>query len=293
MINRKHKDRLFSFLFGREENRKWTLELYNAINNSNYTNPEEIEITTMEDVLYMGMKNDLSFVLHGVMSIFEQNSTWNPNLPVRELMYAGKLYDKHIHKYGLNIYGKKQIELPVPKLVVFYNGTDEKEEDGFLELKDSFPERLREGIPDISVRVRMLNINKGRNQKLMEACRPLAEYAWLIEEIRQNTRGGMEIEDAVDKAIDAMPADYAIRDYLIGNKSEVRDLCITEYNEEETLQMFKEEGKIEGKAERDKEKIADMLQRGKTVEEISDFCNYPLSLVEEVQGSLQAAGQEN
>ena len=106
MINRKHKDRLFSFLFGREENRKWTLELYNAINNSNYTNQEEIEITTMEDVLYMGMKNDLSFVLHGVMSIFEQNSTWNPNLPVRELMYAGKLYDKHIHKYGLNIYGK-------------------------------------------------------------------------------------------------------------------------------------------------------------------------------------------
>ena len=62
----------------------------------------------MENVLYMGMKNDLSFVLHGVMSIFEQNSTLNPKLPVRELMYVGKLYDKHIHKYGLNIYGKNR-----------------------------------------------------------------------------------------------------------------------------------------------------------------------------------------
>ena len=130
MINRKHKDRLFSFIFGKEENRKWTLDLYNAINGSHYTEPEEIEITTMEDVLYMGMKNDIAFLLHWMMSIWEHQSSINPNMPVRELMYIGRLYDKFIHQNKLNIYGRELIQLPVPKLVCFYNGTDEEPDDG-------------------------------------------------------------------------------------------------------------------------------------------------------------------
>ena len=249
MINRKHKDRLFSFLFGREENKKWTLDLYNAVNGSHYTEPEEIEITTIEDVLYMAMKNDLSFILDWKMSIYEQNSSWNPNLPIRELMYAGKLYDKYIHKNKLNIYGSKLVTLPVPKLIVFYNGTEEKEDDAILELKDAFPEELREGVSDISVKVRMLNINKGRNRKLMEACKPLSEYAWFIEEIRENKRREMEIEEAVDRALDEMPEDFSIREFLMENRAEVKDMCLTEYNEEETMQMFKEEGRQEGRAE--------------------------------------------
>ena len=284
MINRKHKDRLFSFLFGREENKKWTLDLYNAVNGSHYTEPEEIEITTIEDVLYMAMKNDLSFILDWKMSIYEQNSSWNPNLPIRELMYAGKLYDKYIHKNKLNIYGKKLVTLPVPKLIVFYNGTEEKEDDAILELKDAFPEELREGVSDISVKVRMLNINKGRNRKLMEACKPLSEYAWFIEEIRENKRREMEIEEAVDRALDEMPEDFSIREFLMENRAEVKDMCLTEYNEEETMQMFKEEGK----EERDREKITNMLNRGKTAEAIADFCGYPISQVKKVQNSLFA-----
>ena len=249
MVNKKHKDRLFSYLFGREENKQWTLELYNAINDSHYTDSDHIKITTIEDVLYMGMKNDLSFILHQMLSIYEHQASWNPNLPVRELMYLGKLYDRYIHENKLNIYGSKLIQLPVPKLVVFYNGTDDKEEDMVLQLKDSFPENLRDGISDVSVKVRMLNINKGKNKKIMDACKPLAEYAWLIDEIRRNKDKGMDIETAVDLAIDAMPAEYSIRDFLIRNKAEVRNMCITEYNEEETMQMIREESREEGREE--------------------------------------------
>ncbi|MBR1741390.1 MAG: hypothetical protein IJ733_05880 [Lachnospiraceae bacterium] len=265
MINRKHKDRLFSFLFGREENKKWTLDLYNAVNGSHYTEPEEIEITTIEDVLYMAMKNDLSFILDWKMSIYEQNSSWNPNLPIRELMYAGKLYDKYIHKNKLNIYGKKLVTLPVPKLIVFYNGTEEKEDDAILELKDAFPEELREGVSDISVKVRMLNINKGRNRKLMEACKPLSEYAWFIEEIRENKRREMEIEEAVDRALDEMPEDFSIREFLMENRAEVKDMCLTEYNEEETMQMFKEEGEENGENKMGK-LVEKLLSLGRTAD---------------------------
>ena len=243
-VNRKHKDRLFSFLFGSEANREWTLSLYNAVNGTSFTDPEEIQFTTIEDAIYMGMKNDLSFILCYVMNIYEQQSTYSPNMPVRQLMYAGKLYDKYIQTNNLNIYGKKIVRLPAPKLIVFYNGAEEKE-DTVLKLSDAFREEAGTVESDIDVRVRMLNINYGKNRELMEGCGPLREYAWLVEKIREN-REKMDIEAAVDKAIDEMPEEFVIRKFLIGNRAEVKDMCVTEYNEAETLQMIREEGREEG-----------------------------------------------
>lgn len=259
MINTKYKDRLFCFIFGREENKKWALSLYNAVNGSSHTDPGIIQITTMDDILYMGMKNDVSFIIANIMSIYEQQSTYNPNMPVRELMYAARLYDKYIHEHKLNIYGKTLIPLPIPKLVVFYNGTEEQE-DGILELKDAFEagKHLPDGhpaegdresdTPDIAVRVRMFNVNYGKNRELLRACRPLEEYAWLIQCIRKYS-GSMEIEKSVDRAIDEMPEGFEIRPYLVRNKAEVKQMCITEYNEAETMRMFEEQGRREGRNE--------------------------------------------
>lgn len=260
MINTKHKDRLFCFLFGREENKKWTLSLYNAVNRSSHTDPDSIRITTMEDVLYMGMKNDASFIITDIMSIYEQQATYNPNMPVRQLMYAAKLYDKYIHENKLNIYGDTLVALPIPKLVVFYNGKDNYG-DRILELKDAFQagrekqdpetdagaeESSKEGMePDIAVRVRMFNINYGQNKELLSACKPLEEYAWLIQQIREYSRH-MNIEEAVDKTIDELPKNFEIRPFLVGHRAEVKSMCITEYNEAETMQMFKEQYLEEG-----------------------------------------------
>ncbi|EOS35779.1 hypothetical protein EBB54_23230 [Schaedlerella arabinosiphila] len=269
MINTKHKDRLFCFLFGREENKRWTLSLYNAVNHSFHTDPDSIQITTMEDILYMGMKNDVSFIITDIMSIYEQQATYNPNMPVRELMYAAKLYDKYIHENKLNIYGDTLVALPIPKLVVFYNGQDNYM-DRILELKDAFragkekqnpgdteaeesrkpdPDgRSKEMEPDIAVRVRMLNINYGQNKELMDACKPLGEYAWLIQRIREYSKH-KDIEEAVDQAIDELPEDFEIRPFLVGHRAEVKSMCITEYNEEETMLLFKEQGREEGREE--------------------------------------------
>ena len=136
MINKEHKDRLFCFLFGSESNKEWTLSLYNAVNGTDHRDADDILFTTMDDAIYMGMKNDVSFNLFHVMNIYEQQSTYNPNMGVRQLMYAGKLYDKYIHRNKLNIYGKRIVKLPIPKLVVFYNGTEGKE-DRILKLSDA------------------------------------------------------------------------------------------------------------------------------------------------------------
>ncbi len=244
VINKEHKDRLFSFLFGSGERKEWTMSLYNAVNGTSHTDAEEIQFTTIQNAIYMGMKNDLSFTLFYVMNIYEQQSTFNPNMPVRQLMYAGKLYDKYIHMNSLNIYGKRAVRLPIPRLVVFYNGT-ESNEDTILKLSDAFSPDQDIAESDIEVRVRMININYGQNPALMKACRPLKEYAWFIEQIREN-KINMDIEAAVDKAIDDMPEDYVIKPLLLENRVEVKDMCLTEYNEAETMKLFKEEGREEG-----------------------------------------------
>ncbi|WP_286083127.1 hypothetical protein [Parablautia intestinalis] len=150
--NREYKSRLFGFLFGREENKRWTLSLYNAIHGTSYDDISAVTINTIEDVVYMGMKNDLSILVSEIVSLYrslelyEQQSSYNPNMPVREFMYAGKLYDKFIHSARLNRYGKKLLPLPLPKLVVFYNGTDEKEDECTLSLSDAFKEEIRQNV---------------------------------------------------------------------------------------------------------------------------------------------------
>lgn len=150
--NREYKSRLFSFLFGREENKHWTLSLYNAIHGTGHTDLSGITINTIEDVVYMGMKNDLSILVSETLSfyssleIYEQQSSYNPNIPVREFMYAGKLYDKYIHSAKLNRYGKALLPLPLPKLIVFYNGEDEKEDEIILRLSDAFKKEIRQNL---------------------------------------------------------------------------------------------------------------------------------------------------
>ena len=190
-VNDEYKDRLFSFIFGREENRKWTLELYNAINGSHYENPDDIKITTIEEVLYLGMHNDVSFMISDEMSLYEQQSTYNPNMPVRQLQYCGYLYEKYIKENKLNKFGSRLIQLPVPRLVVFYNGTTDEPDEKILKLN-------------------------------------------------------MEIEQAVDLAVSQMPKDYILKPFLEIHKAEVKGMMLTEYDEAETMNMFKEEGRQEG-----------------------------------------------
>ena len=237
---KEYRDRLFSFMFGNEEHRDWTLSLYNAVNGSNYTDPDQINITTIRQVLYLGMHNDVSFMIAGEMNMYEQQSTYNPNMPLRMLQYAGSLYEKDITLRGKNKYSKSLVALPVPKLVVFYNGTAETPDETVLRLKDAFPADKREDA-DIDVRVRLVNINRGRSPRLMEACRPLDEYAWIVARVRASeARDGLET--AIDRAIDDMPGDFVTKPFMEAHRAEVKTMLLTEYNEERQMELFKEEG---------------------------------------------------
>ena len=240
--NKEYSDRLFHFLFGREDHKDWTLSLYNAVRGSAYTDKDDIQINTIDEILYLGMHNDISFLIAGEMNLYEQQSSFNPNMPLRMLQYIAKLYAGYNKKNHQNVYGSRLLELPVPKLVVFYNGKSGKPDEMILYLRESFPAGAD---PDIDVRVRMININRGHSKSLLESCQPLREYSWLIDRIRVNNEE-MPLVDAIDKAMDEMPEDFVIRDLLVANKAEVRKMLETEYNEEEILKIVAEDARREG-----------------------------------------------
>lgn len=194
------------------------------------------------------MHNDVSFLISDEMNLYEQQSTYNPNMPLRMLQYTGNLYEKYIKQRNLNKYGDQIISLPVPKLVVFYNGTRSQPDEITLKLSDSFPKGADS---DIEVTVRMLNVNYGKNQILLENCKVLGEYAWLVAEIRKikGENRDEDIGNAIDQAITAMPEDFVIRSFLIEHRAEVKGMLLTEYNEAETMELFKEDGRKEGRKE--------------------------------------------
>lgn len=254
-VQREYCDRLLNYIFGREENKAWTLSLFNAVNGSHYDDPSLIEFNTLKDVLYMGMRNDTSFLISDMMSVYEHQSTYNPNMPLRMLGYVDDLYSGYVTSHHYNKYGSSLIKLPIPKLVVFYNGGKDTEDETELMLGDSFDETRRKEA-DVEVRVRMLNINLGHNEELMHACKPLAEYAWFINEIRTVKKTNLEtnMTDAVNAALEAMPADFGIHQFLMTNRAEVIGMLDREYNEDNIRELFMEDGRREERANTERER---------------------------------------
>jgi hypothetical protein len=234
-INREHKDRLFNFIFKEKEN---LLQLYNALNGTTYNNPEELEIVTLEDVIYMRMKNDISFVLDYEMNLFEHQSTSNSNMPLRGLLYFARQYEKYVAENEYNIFGSKLIPIPTPQYVVFYNGNSWKEERKILKLSDSFASNRIGGC--IELEVIQLNINYGHNKEIMEKCKPLWEYSVFIGKIKTYNKS-MTIENAVDKAAKKCIEQGILKEILMKHQAEVKDMILTEYDEEKTMRLFRKE----------------------------------------------------
>lgn len=243
--NRRYKDTVFRMLF---QDKRRLLGLYNAVGGRNYTDPDKLEIITLENAVYMGMKNDLAFLVGLNLYLFEHQSTVNRNMPLRFLQYVSAEYEKLIE--GKNLYRDRLIQIPSPHFIVFYNGKARCPERRELKLSDAF--LTAEVEPKLELLVRVLNINSGYNEALKEQCRTLKEYMQYVEKVRYYAER-MTIEDAVDKAVEECIGQNILREFLLQNKAEVRKMSIYEYDEEEVRQLLKEDayedGKIEGRAE--------------------------------------------
>ena len=237
-VQRNYKDSIFRMLFKDKEN---LLSLYNALNKTDYTDVEGLEITTLENAVYMNYKNDVSFVFDFELMLYEHQSTVNPNMPLRDLLYVTSILQKRISTE--NLYGSKQIIIPSPRFVVFYNGVDSQPERQTLKLSDAYEKKQEE--LELELTVTVYNINHGYNDEIMDACRTLKEYAMYVEQVRTYAKQ-MPLAEAVEKAVDYCIKTGILSEFLKKNRAEVIMLSIFEYDEEAHHKLLYEEGMEDG-----------------------------------------------
>ena len=222
--NRNYKDTVFRMLFS---DRKNLLSLYNAVNQSNYNNPDDLEIVTLENAIYMGMKNDLAFIMDTNLYLYEHQSTYNPNMPLRDLFYICSEYQKLVDKKSL--YSSTLQKIPAPNFIEFYNGSTAVPDCAELRLSSAF-EHLS-GEPKLELIVTVLNVNEGHNAELMQHCNTLNEYAQYVARVRLYA-ADMSLDQAVERAVDECIREGILAEFLTCNRNEVINMSIFEYDKE-------------------------------------------------------------
>ena len=240
-VAKDYKDRLFRMIFN---DREKLLELYNAMNGSDYKDASELQVVTLENAIYLSMKNDVAYVLHDKLFLYEQRSTKNANMPLRCLFYASDTYSVLVK--DKNLYGTKMLPLPSPTFVVFYNGKQKMDEEGELRLSDAFVKKQE--IPNLEVIVKVKNINMGNSRELFEKCRPMRDYMIFVDKVRRYSQE-QTLEDAVEQTIRECMEEDVMADFLKRNRAEVVKMCLYEYDEEKQREFDREEGREEGREE--------------------------------------------
>lgn len=235
---RTYKSRIFEMIFS---DKRELLGLYNAVNGTSYENPELLEINTLKNAIYLSMHNDVSFIIDSRLALYEHQSTYSPNLPLRYLMYVSDLFSK-ITK-DANLYGTRLVKLPTPKFIIFYNGMEKLPDVMELKLSDAF--QVREENFSLELSATLLNINSGHNPELLFACRTLGDYAEYTKRVRRYVEA-MELKDAVERAIDECIRDDVLAEFLRNNRSEAISVSIYEYDEKRTMRQMREEAFEDG-----------------------------------------------
>ena len=244
---REYKDRLFKAIFGRntEQSKRWRLDLYNALNNSNYTNPDELELNTIENVIYITMHNDVSFLVDSQMTLYEQQSTYNPNMPLRGLFYFSQLYQQYLTKENKSILRSSLIKIPAPQFIVFYNGKTKKSERFKLRLSEAFSGQIEEG--DFEWSATVYNIGAEYNKGLQKRCKALYDYIRYTQRITDNLNKGMAKEEAIKESVNWAEENSLLEGFFKEQKAEVIGMILTEFDEENTYRGWREDGIEEGK----------------------------------------------
>jgi len=237
-VRRNYKDSIFRMLYLDE---KELLNLYNAVNGTNYTNAENLEVNTLQNAIYMNMKNDVSFLFNFQVNLYEQQSTVNPNMPLRDLIYVSKLIQNMVRDYDL--YGSTLVKIPAPRFVVFYNGSEKQPERKVYRLSDSFSRKQDK--PELELIVTVLNINAGNNAEILGNCKTLRDYMQYTDRVRGYALQ-MPIEEAVEQAITECIKEGILAEFLKKNRAEAMEVSIFEYNEELHLANLRREGYEEG-----------------------------------------------
>lgn len=279
-MNRNYKDTLFCMLF-RDKQR--LLSLYNAVNHSDYNNPDELQVVTLENAIYMNMKNDIAFLIHDELHLYEHQSTVNPNMPLRNLFYVAREYQKLVDSRTL--YGGKLSLIPAPHFLVFYNGEKNQPQQRRMKLSEAY--LTGEAEPELELTVTVLNINSGNNDFLREKCQSLNEYMLYIESVRSYIKKGMDLEDAVDLAVNECIEQGILAEFLRKHRVEAMEMGALDFDEWEKYKLRKAdfEAGQEVATTRMVEKL--MEKQGLSLEEACELLDFEVKLYHETKKLME------
>jgi len=264
-VQRNYKDTVSRMLFREPEN---ALSLYNALNGTNYADASQITFNMLDNAIYMGMQNDISFLIMNEVNLYEHQSTYNLNMPLRDLFYVAELLQVYVKDQSL--YSSKLIKLPTPHFVVFYNGVEDKPEKRILRLSEAFEVPTKD--PELELKVTILNINPRMNEDLKEKCPVLKQYTQYVEQVRCNSMN-MSLEQAVEEAIEYCIQHNILKEFLSKQKAEVIKMSIFEYDEEREIELIRRDEREIGKEIGQKigEEIGAEKERENTIKSIISF----------------------
>ncbi len=205
-------------------------------------------------------------------------------MPFCFLKYVNELYEELINSKKL--YSEQQIPLPVPKFVVFYNGSKPQPERKILKLSDAFS--IKEE-PTLELKAVQLNINKGYNEKLLESCPLLLEYMTFVDKVRKNQEI-MDIQTAVEMAVEECIRSDVLKEFLLQHKKQVVAMSIFEYDEElhkqvireEAWEYGREEGRAKGREEGKKEVIRNLYKMKMPLDQIAKATSLSIEKIKEI-----------
>ncbi|MDR1178005.1 MAG: Rpn family recombination-promoting nuclease/putative transposase, partial [Spirochaetaceae bacterium] len=230
-VNTKYKDSVFSFLFSDPASLR---ELYEAL--AGVTLPPDVPVTinTLQDVLFLDRVNDLSFTVGDILVLLvEHQSTINPNMALRLLMYIARVYEKMLG--DKNLYAGKALTIPRPEFFVLYNGTAPYPDEQVLRLSDAFADAASLGLsekehPALDLAVRVININQGRNGEIVKRCTVLNGYSAFVARVREYEKELGDKEEAMKAAIKYCREHDILKEFLERHSSEVMNMLLTEWN---------------------------------------------------------------
>ncbi len=260
--NKKYKDSVFTRYFSDEHKLRL---LYNALENTNYGEETEVNIITLEDVLFMNQKNDICFTIDNKFIILiERQSTINNNMPLRCLLYIAREYEKLIDK---NIVYRSTLQkIPTPHCYVLYNGVRNYPKEKILKLSDAF--LVQQNPPELELTVKVININYKENHSIVQQCQYLKEYSYFISVVRTYLEKGLELNDAIIQAVKICIDKNVMKEFLEKNSSEVINMLFTEFDMDTAIETWKDEGRKEGIEEGRKDGIEKGRKEGFTKGEI-------------------------
>ncbi|WP_330680215.1 hypothetical protein [Lachnoclostridium phocaeense] len=278
--NRNYKSSIFTMLFS---DKRELLGLYNAVSGKDYKDPGLLEVNTLENAIYMAIKNDLSFVIDSQLSLYEHQSTYSPNLPLRMLLYLADLYADMTKNE--NLYGKKKVKIPPPQFIIFYNGVERQPDRRILRLSDLY--EVEEEEHKLELEAVMLNVNAGHNRELLQSCKTLAGYAEYTACIRKYAEE-MDTEDAVECAIAECIQEGILEEFLRKNRAEAKRMSIYEYDQARHIRQEREdarkegwsEGRDEGRQEEKRNVAVRLAEMGMTAEQIAQAVGETAAVVE-------------